>query len=594
VANGNAAPNAAPGAPGNGIAFQAQFGIGPLGLDIGVGGPGMMQNFLDRINQQNQGNQQPAAAAPVQPGQQQDQQQPNPNSAASEIQQHIIRTRQLIERETAMLELSRRQLQQLQLLQAHQDAVNLNAGNAASAVPPLAQPIPTEVPPASGATNEGNAPPIAQPANAPGSASSSTAPFAPPSLGTPQDVILPPGWSVIPLTVFAPDRSSGLAMPSLLSPTALASRRNHRTYQENMRNYHSLRTPTEYSFHDVELGHRFRRPGVGHTTSAPAGPRERGIILTDTSRLTPAQRASLDRPTRECVIALSLFLDQHYVEGRREYVNTLLLGLPEEIRTEILTGWPDQQLAQQIGGNVAIMSQMNASEEVVSSAREVALRGVASMVAGLDRIERLRVLLGLPVPFRNSVMDRTEESDALRLGVEELRATYSCTELPELPEVAPLPEQPTPEELSRVDQETREAVSQRITALNDTAQRMREAAASLERTAATSPFFVPTPSSFADGTGGEERLRMFGEASMFPLPAQERTLRRLEEELVNKEKEFKAGKVIEGLLNGGGTGSARARDDERKEEEWTDVQSAAPMAEGKGKNVERGEGSENM
>ena len=311
-------------------------------------------------------------------------------------------------------------------------------------------------------------------------------------------------------------------------------------------------------------------------SSASIGSPHSPIRLVDTSRLTGDQLRVLKPEKAECVTALSLWLARYYSQGLAEHVSTVLLGLPDEIRDEILKGWPSAQQVQTIRAKLSVLRQMYSGGDVLTSAREMAVREVATLLVELERIDRLRILVALPAAFRNSVMDRTAESDLLRLDVESLEGTLTTQrdhDVPNTPpDIPPLASDASPAEVSRADAETREAVAQRIDALNEAARQMREAARSLEARANSSPFPVPTPSSF--GASGDERLSLFGEGSMFPLPAQERTLRSLESDLEQRERESRAQALVEGLLNARGAGPEEA--------------SSSASAREKGKGVDRG------
>ena len=313
-------------------------------------------------------------------------------------------------------------------------------------------------------------------------------------------------------------------------------------------------------------------------SSASIGSPYSPIRLVDTSRLTGDQLRVLKPEKAECVTALSLWLARYYSQGLAEHVSTILLGLPDEIRDEILKGWPSAQQVQTIRAKLSVLGQMYSGGDILTSAREMAVREVAALLMELERIDRLRVLVALPAAFRNSVMDRTAEPDLLRLDVESLEGTLATQRdhVPNTPDIPPLASNASPAELSRADAETREAVAQRIDALNEAARQMREAARSLEARANSSPFPVPTPSSF--GARGDERLSLFGEGSMFPLPAQERTLRSLESDLEQREQESRAQALVEGLLGARGPGP------EREPEEA----SSSASAREKGKGVDRG------
>lgn len=602
------------GVAANGLAFQAQWGFG--GLQFGMGA-GAMGDLIDRMGQ-NQGNPQqqpqqpqqgdqqpqvqPVAQFPQPPVPQQPQPQQQPQAPAipqaqpdlparAAVQQRIDHTVQLIQHEAAMLQQQHRHLQELQQLQAQQNLLN----TATPLSPPAAPAVPAAGPSTNPTTANAQAAPGVPnpfaPPRFPVTGSLLSPPLAAPSTpGLPQGLTLPAGWSVIPLTVFGMDGSNAAAtrIPSLRNSTVLAARRGQRTYQENLRNYHALRTPTERSFRDVELGGLSGSLGVDRTFSTPASSTSRTIGLADTSRLTLEQITTLKPVEAESITALSLYLARHYSEGRLEHVSTILLGLPEEIRKEILIGWPSSREMQQIRDNITMMEQNG--DTVTNSARESAIRDIGLLLLELGRADMLRVLLGLPTTFRNSIIDRTDAPDSLRLDVEHLRESLShpAQLVPEMPEIPTLADDVTEAEVSRTDAETREVLVQRIDALNNAARRMREAAQSLEATANNSPFSVPTPRSFANG---EDRLNLFGERSMFPLNAQERTLRSLESELVEREREFNARGVVEGLLNGGQNQQTEKPELELQPElegSSSSSSTAPPSTAEKGKGVDRG------
>lgn len=512
--------------PGNGIAFQAQFGIGPLGFDIGVGGPGVMQNMLNRLNQQNQANQ-----PQIQPGQQQQQpveqlpqnplqadqgpnypqtqpaqpaqphyphnqsilpNQLNPNSTPSEIQQHIIRTLQTIERETAMLQVSHRQLQQLQQLYSAANTASI------SVTPATTASLGNQT------SNTTSAGVQFSPATFEPSSSQSPGGVQSVPVAASQDILIPPGWSLFPLSVLETGMSAAQGPP--VNPS-------------------SGITLASGCFADPSpLG--------------MMGPLTRTIQVPDNSRLTPNQRATLSPLKRASVSALSCFLASHLDQERIEYVCTVLDGLPNEIRQEILEGWPDVGQAQQLRGSIAKMEQLRAKgtffsqNENIRISREEALRAVVSLIVVLARTERIMILLGLPVEFRNSVMDRTENPAGHRLDVERLEGIMSDNDQP----------------ASTTQEDEHLAIGRTcVETLDEAARQMREAAASLERTAQNSAFTAPTPSIFGNNN---EPLSLFGERSVFPLDAQEHTLKDFEKELMDREQEWEAKTVIEGMLSG--------------------------------------------
>jgi hypothetical protein len=129
----------------------------------------------------------------------------------------------------------------------------------------------------------------------------------------------------------------------------------------------------------------------------------------------------------------------------------------------------------------------------------------------------------------------------------------------------------------------------------------QQAAASLQATASNSPFAIPTPESFAP-TG--ERLNLFGERSLFDLSAQEGVMRSLEDEVRQREEEWRGKRgAVEGLLGGASTtvtdvtevteverSGAQAQAQEQEQERREDGDEARQLSrEEKGKGVDRGE-----
>ena len=517
----------------------------------------------------------------------------------------------MIRRELTLLQRSQRELRELrefQLLQHLQMRQN-ETNRTNPLVPPAAVPQPESAGPAvtGPATNGTSAeqtaqngqaapstanPPPPPPASFPGAAPVFSSPLAAASMpGLPQGLTLPTGWSVIPLTVFgASELDAAARMPPAGSVAALAQR-------QGLPNYHASPTLTpESPLRDAEARGQSGGWGMSRTASAPPstssgvgiGGLYSPIRLTDTSRLTGDQLRVLKPGMAECITALSLWLARYYDQGHAEHVSTVVLGLPDEIRDEILKGWPSAQQVQTIRATLSVLGQTYSGGDILTSAREMAVREVVILLAELERKDRLRVLAPLPAAFRNSVMDRTAESDLLLVDIESLEKTLTAQQgghvVPNMPEIPPLASDASPAEVSRVDAETRDAVAQRIDALNEAARQMREAARSLEAKANSSSFSVPTPSSF--GTSGDERLNLFGERSMFPLPAQERTLRSLESDLELRERESRAQELVEGLLGvreGSGNNQAPEMDSDPELEA-----SSSPSTKEKGKGVDRG------
>ncbi|KAA8908951.1 hypothetical protein FN846DRAFT_944168 [Sphaerosporella brunnea] len=588
--NGNANGRAPDAAPANelpqqaNLAFQAHWGFGGFQFGMGANMGELVGGMAG--GPPNQGNP-PQPAQPGQPAAEQPQPQaplnnpPNQHNAAAAalLEQRILFNQQAIDRERAMQE-------------AHQGPTEMgqqsqsNTGNIAS------EPVIGAASSAGASSTAGNgqAAPSFTPQFLPYPAFG--APILPHALssGLPAGMVLPPGWFVVPLTVLGMGAPETPVTPRPSNANILSARRGTRTYQENMRNYHALRTPTaERSFEDVELGgSSSSRPStLSRTVSAPpVAPTSSTIWSKNTSRLTPEQLTTLKPVEQESISAILSFLRHMYSKGQTVQVNTILHGLPESIRTEILNGWPSPQEAEQLRASTVV----TANSLETAPAPETAAKAVAELLQGLERTSQLRVLLGLPSDFRASVIPYTSDPAILTSDVERSLEEPGIL-IPDLPEIPPLSSNADSAEIAQADRETREAVSRRIAALNDTALRMREAARSLEETAANSLFSTPTTRSFADHG---DRLNLFGERSLFPLPAQEGVLRSLQQEVEDQERAFRARGVVEGLLNSGGPSGAN------KEEEIAPAPAEAdgagsqesttpPTAEEKGKGVDRGE-----
>lgn len=617
-AGGQAQPNAAGGA---GLAFGAQ--LGPLGFDIGVGGPGFVQNLMDRMNQQQrpqqqqqQQGQQPQGQPPMQP---QNQGAPGAGGAggmAADIAQHIVRTRQLLDRELAMLEITQRQLRQLQELQAQAQAQagGVGAPPAAGAGLPGQQVPATPLAP-------GAVPPAANPllnlggnfgARLPGMSIYHGGPVLNGANATavlPQGMVLPPGWNVVPLTVpgatpaALPVTTPGGTM-SLRSAESLRSRRGQQVYRERMMDHHSRLTPRE------ESALRPSRPGLSRATTAPSGssrPQPLWRAQAETTggpvtggdpleRLSQEQIETLSPTAQRSVATLSRFLQWQLdsVNSTRAY--EILSGLPEETRDEILQGWPNRdqvgRLETGIGNVVSFGSEMDTMSAALT---------VAGWIEELPRDERIRVVLGFPEGnFRSFVCvnlrDHNDRREIARLSAALRSLEDETTESPTVSQsgissmiesisdwtqILPLDETSSREDVERTDRETREIVNRRVQVLNDISRVMRNAAGQLEQvsgvessssslstiTSSTDPSRLPTH------FNTENPLSLFGQRSIFDSRAQEEALNALEREVIQKEREWRSRRgiaAVEGLLGATeskGKGKARADDEVEKSEE---------------------------
>lgn len=634
--NGQAQPNAA----GGGLAFGGQ--IGPLGFDIGVGGPGFVQNLMNRMNeqqrpqqqqqqpqqQQGQGQQQPQPQPQPQPHPQQQQQpqQQNPGVAgaggarpgagggiAADIEQHIIRTRQLLDRELAMLEITQRQLWQLQELRVQAQAAAGGAGGLPAVgaglpghqVPatPVAHPAPTAGTPLNlGAGNLGAA---LQGARIPGMSVYHGGPVlsgANASAALPQGMVLPPGWNVVSLTVpgatpgaapAAANTASPVATPgesmSLSSAEAMRRRRGQQSYRERMADHHARLTPT------AEISNPLARvrPALNRATTAPSAT-SRSVWATQTQaeiinsadpreRLSEEQIQRLSPTVQRSVATISRFAQQQLDLGDTTSVYEALAGLPENFRDEVLRGWPDRIAIQELALKVV---------NYVSPNTEVSASTVAVWVGSLPRDIRVRVILGLPEgAFRELVLsmlsderDRTEVAQ-LSAALRNLDDNATTTSTPAISQssvssmiesisdwtqVSPLDETSSREDVERAERETREIVNRRVQVLNDISRAMRGAAGQLEQVSGIAGRPSPPPTTSAtvrrsrlpDLFNTENPLSLFGDQSIFARVAQEEAQEALERDVVEKEREWRNKRsvvAVEGLLGTDAKGKGKAK-----------------------------------
>lgn len=627
--NGQAQPNAA----GGGLAFGGQ--IGPLGFDIGVGGPGFVQNLMNRMNeqqrpqqqrpqqpqqqqQQGQGQQQPQPQAQPQPQPhphpQQQQQQQNPGVAgaggarpgagggiAADIEQHIIRTRQLLDRELAMLEITQRQLWQLQELRVQAQAAAGGAGGGAggaggvggaNGLPAVGAGLPGHQVPATPAAfpapaagtplnlGAGNLGAALQGARIPGMSVYHGGPVlsgANASAALPQGMVLPPGWNVVSLTVpgAAPAAATTASPPatpggsmSLSSAEAMRRRRGQQSYRERMADHHARLTPT------AEISNPLARvrPALNRATTAPsATSRSASWWATQTQaeiinsadpreRLSEEQIQRLSPTVQRSIATISRFAQQQLDLGDTTNVYEVLAGLPEIFRDEVLRGWPDRIAIQELALEVV---------NYVSPNTEVSASTVAVWVGSLPRDMRVRVILGLPEgTFRELVLsklsderDRTEVAQ-LSAALRNLDDNATTTSTPAISQssvssmiesisdwtqVSPLDETSSREDVERAERETREIVNRRVQVLNDISRAMRSAAGQLEQVSGIAGRPSPPPATSAtfrrsrlpDLFNTENSLSLFGDQSIFARVAQEEAQEALERDVVEKEREWR-------------------------------------------------------
>lgn len=648
--NAQAQPNAAGGA---GLAFGGQ--IGPLGFDIGVGGPGFVQNLMNRMNEQQrpqQQQQQPQQQQGQPPqGQPQPQPQPQPQGQAqpqnntgaggvrpgagggiaADIEQHIVRTRQLLDRELAMLEITQRQLWQLQELRVQAQA----AAGGAGGLPAVGAGLPGHQAPGTpivnAALNLGVGAAL-QGARIPGMSVYHGGPVltgANASAVLPQGMVLPPGWNVISLTPpgAAPAAATtlpvtaGAASPttpggsmSLNSAEFMRRRRGQQSYRERMAEHHARWTPaTETSDPLARI-----RPALNRATTAPsATSRSAPWWATQTQaemiaggdpreRLSEEQVQRLSPTVQRSVAIISRFAQQHLDRGDTTNVHEVLAGLPEDFRDEVLRGWPDSIAIQELALEVA---------NHVSPNTEVSASTVAIWIGSLSRDMRVRVVLGFPEgTFRELVLsklsnrDRTEVaqlSAALR-NLDDNAATTSASavsqssvssmieSISDWTQVSPLDETSSREDVERAERETREIVNRRVQVLNDISRAMRNAAGQLEQVSGIRerPSLPPTASTvrrsrLPDLFNTENPLSLFGDQSIFARVAQEEAQEALERDVVEREREWRNKRsvaAVEGLLGADIKGKGKGKAKTEAGEETDNASGSGPKeGEGRGK-----------
>ncbi|CUS07053.1 unnamed protein product [Tuber aestivum] len=592
----NAANAAAPGPPG--INFQAAGdGLGfRAEIAFGVGGPGLVQNLIDRMN-----------APPVQQWNRNAQRPQEPNAdialammgatgnMRTEIDQHIARTRQLLDRELAMIDITRRQLRQLQELQIHAQVAAGGAPDATARPENHAQVAAGGAPDAT-ARPENPATPAPQEAgiqitpsrstnvgargdcvSTPGdqSAASTTLPTAghpapnglQPNPGLPggpllpAGMTLPPGWSVVPLAVPGADpvaNSPGTTTSG--GGIRLLRRRGQRTYQEWMRAYHARMTPSaERTERQGEL--RPAHPPVGmaipasrdltiHFSSAPYSFSIPTIPEDISTRLTRTQIANLRPRVRESVAVISHFVQYHVDEDRLHLALEILYGLPEQFRRDVLDGWPDREMARVLGTGGECLPPPTTGRF------NLAAYHVSVLAMQFSFESRVRLLLGIPkTPFRDSLV-RYFQDPQINAELEKLDAAISDLGQP-LPnvssllesisdwtEIPSLSESCDKDTAERAEKETREIANKRIRVLNDISLAMRTAANRLEQ--ADRP-----PSERVVGQfNPNNELSLFGQRSIFDSIAQSRVLDSFGRDIVAEERLWlEKQHAVEGLLS---------------------------------------------
>lgn len=668
--NGTGGQNAQaqPNAGGAGLAFGGQ--IGPLGFDIGVGGPGFVQNLMNRMNeqrpqqqQQQQPQQQQGQPPQGQPpqrqppqGQPQPQLQPqqnNPGAAvagarpggggiAADIEQHIIRTRQLLDRELAMLEITQRQLWQLQELRIQAQA----AAGGAGGLPVVGAGLPghqvpgTPIAPAANAPlnlGPGNLGAALQGARIPGMSVFHGGPVlngADASAALPQGMVLPPGWNVVSLTVpgavpAAVPAATATTLPataSAASPTTtipgesmtlssaefMRRRRGQQSYRERMAEHHARWTPgAEVSDPLARIRPTLNRATTAPSTTSRSAPwwatqTQAEIIASGDprERLSEEQIQRLSPMVQRSVATISRFAQQRLDLGDATSVHEVLAGLPEDFRDEVLRGWPDRIAIQELALEVV---------NYVSPNTEVSASTVAVWVGSLPREMRVRVVLGFPEgTFREIVLSKLSNRDraevaqlstALR-SLEDNAATTSTStvsqssvssmieSISDWTQVSPLDETSSREDVERAERETREIVNRRVQVLNDISRAMRSAAGQLEQVSGIAGRPSPPPatstarqSRLPDLFNTENPLSLFGDQSIFARAAQEEAQEALERDVVEKEREWRNKQsvvAVEGLLGADTKGKGKAQME--AEEELDNASGPGPKdGEGKGK-----------
>lgn len=644
--NGAGAQNAAAQAQANaagrqGLAFGAQ--LGPLGFDIGVGvgGPGFVQNLMDRMNQQQQPqlqqnqqnqnqqhnqqhNQQAQFQAQVQ-AQVQNQGPADVGVGYTDLAQYILRTRQILDREVAMLEITQQQLRQLRELQAQAARIPGAGGLQGEQAPTAPGTVPT-VAAANPHLDPGNSLGTTLPPGirTPGMSIYHGGPVlngASATAALPQGMVLPPGWNVIPLT--APG-STTTALPaatpggtmSLRGAESLRSRRGQQIYREHMMDHHARLTPREQAF-------RPPRPALSRATTAPSGSSrsQQRWTTQNTSglvtgrnlgeRLSQEQMGRLSPTVQRSIATISRLLQWQLESGDSTSVHETLAGIPDETREEILQGWPNRDISRELAEGARNATRLEPREDIMRSAKNI-----ARWFEMLPREERIQVLLGFPESgFRDFIMmhhpglreEVTRLSALLRSLNDESGETPTTISPPgvsgmmesisDWTQISPLDETSSREDIERVERETREIANRRIQVLNDVSRIMRNAAGQLEQVSGRRVQSAAPPTSSADLSrlptqfNTENQLSLFGQRSIFDSRAQEQALNALEQEVVQTEKEWRSKRgvaavesllgVSEGSTSETGKGKGKAKEEVGVNDGQEGDTSVTP--EGKGK-----------
>jgi len=575
---GNNAANAA--APGPGINFQA--GGDGLGfraeIAFGVGGPGLVQNLMDRMN-----------PPPVQRGDRNAQRPHEQNediaraavgatgNMRAEIDQHIARTRQLLDRELAMIDITQRQLRQLQELQIH---AQMAAGGAQAALDAAARPGNPTAPAPPEARTQDTSPDQSTSAGASGARlstsgnqiASTALPTAshpiPSSLQSnpllPAGMTIPSGWSVVPLAVPGADPIANAPnTPTSGGGVRLLRRREQRTYQEWMKAYHARMTPAaERTEREGEL--RPVHPSISRAVPASSDltiPLSTALntfsvptIPEDIStRLTRTQIAHLRPRVRESVAVISHFIQYHVDEDRLGLALEILYGLPEQFRQDILDGWPDREMAQ----------VLSTGEETLppptSGQIDLAAYHVSVLAMQFSFESRIRLLLGIPkTHFRDSLIhyfqdpQLTTELEKLDIAISDLdqplpNVSSLLESISDWTEIPSLSSSSDKDSIERAERETREIANKRIQVLNDISRAMRTAANRLEQA------HQPSSERIVGRFNPDNELSLFGQRSIFDPSAQSHVLDSFEKDIVAEEQLWlEKQHAVEGLLSAAG------------------------------------------
>jgi len=569
----NVANAAAPGPPGinfqaggDGLGFRAE-------IAFGVGGPGLVQNLMDRMNP-------PPAQRDDRNAQRPHEQNDDiarvtigtPGNMRAEIDQHIARTRQLLDRELAMIDITQRQLRQLQELQIH---AQMAAGGAQAALDAAARPGNPTVPAPPEARTQDTPPNQSTSVGAPGTQIASTSPTAshpaPSGLQSnpllPAGMTIPSGWSVIPLAVPGTDPVANAPnTPTNSGGIRLLRRREQRTYQEWMKAYHARMTPAaERTAREGEL--RPVHPSISRAVPAssdltiPLGTALNTFSVPTipediSTRLTRTQIAHLRPRARESVAVISHFIQYHVDEDRLGLALEMLYGLPEQFRQDILDGWPDRDMAQ-------VLSTGEESLPPPTSGRiDLAAYHVSVLAMQFSFESRVRLLLGIPkTHFRDSLV-RYFQDPQLSTELEKLDIAISDLDQP-LPNVSSLLESISDwteipslssssdkNSIEKAEKETREIANKRIQVLNDISRAMRTAANRLEQA------HRPSSERIVGQFNPDNELSLFGQRSVFDASAQSRVLDSFEKDIVAEERLWlEKQHAVEGLLSTAGESS---------------------------------------